>query len=425
MKRKQLLTAFSFIVALLNAQNEYDFLGKGARAAGMAYAFSAISDDATAMSWNPAGIVQIKKPEFAFVNSLTAIKRENGLDKLNYKPTYMIDYMGFVYPLKIKMKDLVFGVSFQNKMNFKYKNVSVPSELSRHEGNNSLTVNAVTLCGAYSINRFIAAGFSYNHWFSMGNKEDIYDEYNSRIDTSSIYDVYKKFDYSGNNITAGVLLDFASVHFPLRFAIKYENRFILKRNYDETSQIDNIYANYEDENWTSTYNGNEKFYIPSILTTGLSYRVGDDLTIACDLEFRLFSGKYYVWNYRSIEKYTTNNQTTLLKDTIYSGEIVNDKFSSKLNQYRFGMEYILHLKSALIPIRLGWKNNPTSLFNRLFTAPSQVYAHSLNFGAGFITKRFSIDFAYEQYKYEITDDHDNLEKRRYGFFLLSTIIYIK
>ena len=55
------------------ALHEYDLLGKGARSAGMGYAFNAVSDDATAMSWNPAGMVQIKKPEVAFVNSLLIV----------------------------------------------------------------------------------------------------------------------------------------------------------------------------------------------------------------------------------------------------------------------------------------------------------------------------------------------------------------
>src|SRR4030043_1663215 len=55
-----------FISTHTYAQKEYDLLGKGARAAGMACAFNAIADDVTALSWNPAGIVQIKKPEIAF-----------------------------------------------------------------------------------------------------------------------------------------------------------------------------------------------------------------------------------------------------------------------------------------------------------------------------------------------------------------------
>src|SRR5918996_1374571 len=50
--------------------------GSGARAAGMANAFVAVSDDGTAASWNPAGLAQLRKPEFSLVYTVS----ERGLD---------------------------------------------------------------------------------------------------------------------------------------------------------------------------------------------------------------------------------------------------------------------------------------------------------------------------------------------------------
>jgi len=41
--------------------------GSGARAAGMANAFVALSDDGTAASWNPAGLAQLRQAELSFV----------------------------------------------------------------------------------------------------------------------------------------------------------------------------------------------------------------------------------------------------------------------------------------------------------------------------------------------------------------------
>ena len=41
--------------------------GSGARAAGMGDAFIAVSDDGTAASWNPAGLAQLRQPEFSLV----------------------------------------------------------------------------------------------------------------------------------------------------------------------------------------------------------------------------------------------------------------------------------------------------------------------------------------------------------------------
>ena len=43
--------------------------GSGARAAGMGNAFIAVSDDGTAASWNPAGLSQLRKPEFSLVHA--------------------------------------------------------------------------------------------------------------------------------------------------------------------------------------------------------------------------------------------------------------------------------------------------------------------------------------------------------------------
>ena len=45
--------------------------GSGARAAGMANAFVAVSDDGTAASWNPAGLAQLRKPEFSLVYTVS------------------------------------------------------------------------------------------------------------------------------------------------------------------------------------------------------------------------------------------------------------------------------------------------------------------------------------------------------------------
>ena len=44
-------------------------VGSGARAMGMGGAFIAIADDATAASWNPAGLIQLEKPELSIVGA--------------------------------------------------------------------------------------------------------------------------------------------------------------------------------------------------------------------------------------------------------------------------------------------------------------------------------------------------------------------
>ena len=44
-------------------------VGSGARATGIGSAFIAVADDATAASWNPAGLIQLERPEVSTVGS--------------------------------------------------------------------------------------------------------------------------------------------------------------------------------------------------------------------------------------------------------------------------------------------------------------------------------------------------------------------
>ncbi len=49
--------------------SSFNPVGSGARAIGMGGAFIAVADDATAASWNPGGLTQLRLPEFSVVGS--------------------------------------------------------------------------------------------------------------------------------------------------------------------------------------------------------------------------------------------------------------------------------------------------------------------------------------------------------------------
>jgi long-subunit fatty acid transport protein len=73
------LCAFAALIPNASAQDlEFSVssspVGSGARAAGMADAFVAIADDATAASWNPAGLIQLEEPEISAVWSFNGVR---------------------------------------------------------------------------------------------------------------------------------------------------------------------------------------------------------------------------------------------------------------------------------------------------------------------------------------------------------------
>ena len=74
-------------------------LGVGARAMGMAGAFTAVADDPSATYWNPAGIAQINRPEFSIMYG-------SYIDDENHNL-----FISFVYPLQ---NDIHLAISSNN-----------------------------------------------------------------------------------------------------------------------------------------------------------------------------------------------------------------------------------------------------------------------------------------------------------------------
>jgi len=78
-RRSRQRSAFGYVIRLVGlcglavpglAQDiSLNRAGSGARAAGMGNAFIAVSDDGTAASWNPAGLSQLRQPEFSLVHT--------------------------------------------------------------------------------------------------------------------------------------------------------------------------------------------------------------------------------------------------------------------------------------------------------------------------------------------------------------------
>ena len=68
MKRLWLFSCLLLVAmtGLASAQITFDFTGAGARAEGMGRAYFGIADDASSITWNPAGLVAHDKPILRF-----------------------------------------------------------------------------------------------------------------------------------------------------------------------------------------------------------------------------------------------------------------------------------------------------------------------------------------------------------------------
>jgi len=101
-------------------------VGSGARALGQAGAFTAVADDATAASWNPAGLVQLEQPEVSAVYRFSARKdiHESGASELevgqNRYSSSELNYLSAVYPFLLNDRNAVASLNYQEAYDFTY-----------------------------------------------------------------------------------------------------------------------------------------------------------------------------------------------------------------------------------------------------------------------------------------------------------------
>ncbi|MGE4490423.1 MAG: hypothetical protein AB7E95_12855 [Kiritimatiellales bacterium] len=118
--------------------------GSGARALGLAGAFTAVADDATAASWNPAGLIQLETPEVSAVYRFSTQEdvHESGQNNLaTDRDRYNNDelnYLSAVYPFLLNERNAVISLNYQEAYDF------TQVFTARFEGSSQQTVNTVT-----------------------------------------------------------------------------------------------------------------------------------------------------------------------------------------------------------------------------------------------------------------------------------------
>ena len=98
-------------------------VGSGARALGFG-AFIAVADDATAASWNPGGLIQLKTAEISVVGNYSCQKADYTFSETtDSHSTSLTDlnYLSVAYPFTLWNRNMVISINYQALYDFTRK----------------------------------------------------------------------------------------------------------------------------------------------------------------------------------------------------------------------------------------------------------------------------------------------------------------
>ena len=144
-------------------------VGSGARAYGMGGAFLARADDATAASWNPAGLSYLRRPEFSLVGARNSFSRSEirGTDFLETEEASGrgADFVAATYPISLGRTSGAFQVSYQRVVNFTTER-SLENPDITVAGDSEGGFDVIALGSGLRVTRWLRVGATLNRWLN-------------------------------------------------------------------------------------------------------------------------------------------------------------------------------------------------------------------------------------------------------------------
>lgn len=376
-------------------------VGSGARALGFG-AFIAVADDATAASWNPGGLIQLKTPEISLVgecnhrnenNTFPEHPEANGLHDIS---TTGLNYLSFAYPFTLFNRNMVAAINYQRLYDFtrdvsyQYKSPGLdPINLMPidglyyfHDGNYHQSGGLSALGLAYGfeiIPQRLSFGitvniwdddFSDNCWKQTERGSSVGKYYDFTID-ENVYEMRHTFFFQGINFNFGMLCRSANRKFSL--GVVFKSPFTADVTHDFHGQM----TGYE----PTALSLGEELTMPMSYGIGVAYRFSDRFTISTDI-------------CRTHWEDFILKQADGKKISAVTVKPVEQSDVDPTVQIRLGAEYFFINKNKhyVVPVRMGLFYDPSPADKN----PDDYYGFSL--GTGFAKGRVVFDIA-AQYRF--------------------------
>jgi long-subunit fatty acid transport protein len=343
-------------------------VGSGARAVGMGGAFIAVADDATAASWNPAGLTQLKKPEFSF--ALSYFSRRDDFSSANHPETEGVqkissedlNYFSVAYPFQLLDRNMIVSLNYQILYEFDRDiNTDInssfvpPSFQSRRKVDFRQSGKLRTLSPAYAIEITpdFSVGATFNIWtdnlfWSNGWESDttingsyyrggIFKGKGNLVRTEKIKDEDRYYGFSGFNMHLGFLWNATRfltlggvVKTPFTADIQHER--VVTNRWREPGSLQPPSRLRVDEN--------VDLDMPLSYGLGAAFRLSDRLTLSLDV-YRT------EWDHFRLEDGQGNRLSPITLKPSYKSP------TEETTQVRMGGEYLFIFTKTVVPVRAG------------------------------------------------------------------------
>lgn len=394
-------------------------LGSGARAYGMGGAFLARADDATAASWNPAGLSYLRVPEVSLVGVVNSFDTERGVDYDHFDGN-AIDFAALTWPVALGETSGAMQVSYQRAISFDGKR-SIQSTGATQTYTEDLSsdggFDVVAFGTGLRLSRRVRAGVTVNRWLNG------YDQRMTRYYRTPNLRPERQFDLDfrprGWSFNLGLM--FSPVE-SVNLAVVYKTPFTADVRLDKARRDYWVEDGALQEVTRNAYASEAvRLEFPSSYGFGLSWRPIDTLTLSAD--FTRTS-----WSEARIQDYFDIGVTLRAVDGVPSPPPPPNVYPNfqyptlkavpdpddpddparllgqqDAEQIRVGVEWVLIAGRVKVPLRGGYFNdrqispNPTGDIPRF---------NGFTVGTGLLLGPMLVDFAYvhEFGEYEVSAD---------------------
>jgi long-subunit fatty acid transport protein len=394
----------------LNFATSPNPVGSGARAAGKAFAFTAVADDATAASWNPAGLVQLQRPEASAVGSyfirledhdITQQGATQGVVAIDGQTidAVNLNYLSVVYPFELLRRNVVVSVNVQRLFDL-HGQTDVAAGFSG-DVNGLQQVHSEQEGGLWTISPALAVqitpqfslGAAFNIWPNiLGNGWKQHVEVRSAGFVSSGGSavpfvasgrIREEYDLKGFNVTVGFLW---AINRIFTVGGVFRSPFEAKLTHKHSSSLDVI---LDPDGAPNTVNAGLDYKEKLDMDMPLSYGIGIAARLSDNLTLSLDVSRVH-WSDFKLEA-STRDDVLLVENGAPSGKgkAVLDGKADDTTSVRVGAEYLVIQRNLILPLRAGLFYDPEPGDGGI----DNFYGFTL--GSGITVKPFVFDLAYQ------------------------------